>query len=139
MSAFDEILSKNEFTHDELKTLLAAEGEEMSKLFDKALKTKLKYLDNYVHLRGLIEYSNRCAKYCLYCGVRGKNTKVERYTLSDEEVLECAHLAHDLGYGSVAIQSGERDDKEFVDKIEYLVKEIKKIANGSLGITLSLG
>ena len=139
MSTFDELLSKNEFTHDELKTLLAAEGEEMSKLFDKALKTKLKYLDNYVHLRGLIEYSNRCAKYCLYCGVRGKNTKVERYTLSDEEVLECAHLAHKLGYGSVAIQSGERDDKEFVDKIEYLVKEIKKIDNGSLGITLSLG
>ena len=139
MDAIKDILQKPELSRDDIKALLASEGEEMSKLFDKALKTKLKYLDNYVHLRGLIEYSNRCAKYCLYCGVRGKNTKVERYTLSDEEVLECAHLAHKLGYGSVAIQSGERDDKEFVDKIEYLVKEIKKIDNGSLGITLSLG
>ena len=139
METFDDILQKHDFSHDELKILLSAKGEDMSKLFNKALETKLKYLDNYVHLRGLIEYSNRCTKYCLYCGVRAKNIKVERYTLSDEEVLECARMAYDLGYGSVAIQSGERDDKEFVDKIEYLVKEIKKIANGSLGITLSLG
>ena len=111
MPSFDEILSKSEFTHEELKTLLAAEGEEMSRLFDKALKTKLKYLDNYVHLRGLIEYSNRCAKYCLYCGVRGKNTKVERYTLSDEEVLECAHLAHRPEARSFALSRSHSDPK----------------------------
>lgn len=139
MSQFDEILDKQSFTKEDLKLLLAATGEEMSLLFKKSLETKLKYLDNNVHLRGLIEYSNKCSKYCLYCGVRSKNTKVERYTLSDDEVLECAKLAHELGYGSVALQSGERDDKEFVDKIEYLVREIKKIDNGSLGITLSLG
>ncbi len=139
MSSFDEILSKHELSKEEIMTLLAAEGEEMSRLFRKSLETKLKHLDNCVHLRGLIEYSNRCAKYCLYCGVRAKNTKVERYTLTDDEVLECARLAHQLGYGSVAIQSGERDDKDFVNKIEYLVREIKKIDNGSLGITLSLG
>ena len=126
-------------THEEIKLLLAAEGEDKKKLFDKALQTKLAHLDNYVHLRGLIEYSNICTKYCLYCGVRCKNLKVERYTLSDEEVIECAKLAHELGYGSVALQSGERSDKVFVDKITYLVKEIKKIDNGSLGITLSLG
>ena len=90
---------------------------------------KLEHLDNYVHLRGLIEYSNVCTKYCLYCGVRCKNLKVERYTLSDEEVIECAKLAHELGYGSVALQSGERSDAAFVDKITYLVKEIKKIGD----------
>ena len=126
-------------THEEIKLLLAAEGDDKKLLFDKALQTKLAHLDNYVHLRGLIEYSNICTKYCLYCGVRCKNLKVERYTLRDEEVIECAKLAHELGYGSVALQSGERSDKAFVDKITYLVKEIKKIDNGSLGITLSLG
>ncbi len=131
--------SSGTLTHEEIKALLAAEGEDKKKLFDKALQTKLAHLDNYVHLRGLIEYSNICTKYCLYCGVRCKNLKVERYTLSDEEVIECAKLAHKLGYGSVALQSGERSDKAFVDKITYLVKEIKKIDNGSLGITLSLG
>ena len=134
-----EILNKTNLEKEDIKFLLASEGDDKKLLFDKALQTKLAKLDNYVHLRGLIEYSNICTKYCLYCGVRSKNLKVERYTLSDEEVIECAKLAHELGYGSVALQSGERSDKAFVDKITYLVQEIKKIDNGSLGITLSLG
>ena len=137
--SFDEILHKNDLNHEEIKRLLAAEGDEMKCLFDRALEVKLAHLDNFVHLRGLIEYSNICSKYCLYCGVRCKNTKVARYQLTDEEVLDCARLAHTLGYGSVALQSGERSDPAFVDKITYLVQEIKKIDNGSLGITLSLG
>ena len=65
-------------THEEIKLLLAAEGDDKKLLFDKALQTKLAHMDNYVHLRGLIEYSNICTKYCLYCGVRCKNLKVER-------------------------------------------------------------
>ncbi|MCR5014056.1 MAG: [FeFe] hydrogenase H-cluster radical SAM maturase HydE [Bacteroidales bacterium] len=137
--SFDDILHKSEFSHEEIKTLLAAEGDDKKRLFDRALQVKLEHLDNYVHLRGLIEFSNICTKYCLYCGVRSKNPNFERYQLSDEEVIECAQLAHRLGYGSVAIQSGERSDAAFVDKITDLVKEIKKIDNGSLGITLSLG
>ena len=139
MPSLEEILSHQNFSKEEIKVLLAAEGEDKKRLFDRALQVKLKHLDNHVHLRGLIEYSNICTKYCLYCGVRCKNLKVERYQLSDEEVIECAQLAHKLGYGSVALQSGERSDKAFVDKITHLVKEIKKIDNGSLGITLSLG
>ena len=109
------------FTHEEIKLLLSAEGDDKKLLFDKALQTKLAHLDNYVHLRGLIEFSNICTKSCLYCGVRSKNLKVSRYQLSDEEVIECAKLAHELGYGSVALQSGERSDKAFVDKITNLV------------------
>ena len=134
-----EILSKTRLEKDDIKLLLATEGEDTKLLFEKALQTKLMYLDNFVHLRGLIEYSNICTKSCLYCGVRSKNPNFTRYQLSDEEVLECARLAHKLGYGSVALQSGERCDKEFTKKITHLVKEIKKIDNGSLGITLSLG
>ena len=139
MPTIDEIQHKTNLTHEEIKNLLSAEGEEKKKLFDRALQVKLQHLDNHVHLRGLIEYSNICTKSCLYCGVRSKNPKVSRYQLSDEEVIECAKLAHKLGYGSVALQSGERSDKAFTDKITHLVKEIKKIDNGSLGITLSLG
>ena len=139
MPALDNILHKQEFTREDIKYLLSTEGEAQQRLFNRALEVKLAHLDNYVHLRGLIEYSNICTKYCLYCGVRCKNLKVQRYQLSDEEVLDCARLAYELGYGSVALQSGERSDAAFVDKITYLVQEIKKIGNGSLGITLSLG
>ena len=134
-----ELLHKSDLDREEIKTLLAAEGENMERLLRRGLEVKLEHLDNYVHLRGLIEYSNVCGKNCLYCGLRRDNRKVERYCMSDEEVLQCAQLAVQLGYGSVAIQSGERCDDSFVRKIEHLVREIKKIDNGSLGVTLSLG
>lgn len=137
--SISEILNKPQLEKADIIALLAAENDDKKLLFDKALQIKLKHLDNYVHLRGLIEYSNICTKSCLYCGVRSKNPNFTRYQLNDEEVIECAKLAHELGYGSVALQSGERCDKDFTDKITHLVKEIKKIDNGSLGITLSLG
>ena len=136
---FEDILRRQDLDREDIKVLLAAEGAQMKRLLQRALEVKLDHLDNYVHLRGLIEYGNVCEKNCLYCGLRSGNDRVERYCLSDEEVLSCARLAQELGYGSVALQSGERSDPAFVDKIEQLVREIKKIDGGSLGITLSLG
>ena len=124
---------------DGIIALLSSDGEEMEKLLQRALEVKLSHVGNSVHLRGLIEYSNICRKNCLYCGLRSGNRKPERYCISEEEVLSSARLAHELGYGSVAIQSGERDDPEFVRSIEHLVRKIKEIDGGSLGITLSLG
>lgn len=135
----DNIFNKSDFTKQELVFLLSLQGEDMKKLLDKALEIKLKYLDNYVHLRGLTEYSNKCKKNCLYCGLRSGNTAVKRYELTEKEVIECAELAVKLNYGSIAIQSGERQDKEFIKKIEYLIKKIKQVSNNQLGITLSLG
>ena len=137
--AFDDILCKQELSLEEIKVLLAAEGSEKERLLRRGLEVKLQHLDNYVHLRGLIEFGNVCEKNCFYCGLRSGNDRVERYCLSDGEVLDCARLAHELGYGSVALQSGERSDPAFIDRIERLVREIKKIDGGSLGITLSLG
>ena len=137
--SIEELLEKQHLEKDDIKQLLATTGKEMEMLLHKALEVKLARLDNYVHLRGLIEFSNVCRKSCLYCGVRSKNNKVERYTLTEEEVIDCAKLAHQLGYGSVALQSGERNDPAFVEQITRLVRRIKEIDNGSLGITLSLG
>ncbi len=139
LMTLQDILNKTTLEKNDIVRLLATQGEEMKQLLQKAHEVKFKRLDNHVHLRGLIEFSNICRKSCLYCGVRNCNTKVERYTLTDDEVVECARLAHKLGYGSVAIQSGERSDKEFTDRITRILHRIKAIDNGALGITLSLG
>jgi len=42
-------------------------------------------------------------------------------------------------YGSLVLQSGERSDSRFVERINKLLHEIKKLSNGELGITISLG
>ena len=117
MNSFEEILNKEEFSKQDIITLLRSEKKQKGELLKKALEVKIKYVGNDVHLRGLIEYSNRCEKYCLYCGLRNKNEKAIRYTLKDEEVLDCARQAMILGYGSLAIQSGVvLTDKFFLKK-----------------------
>lgn len=121
----------------------------------KALELKLKHRGPEVYFRGLIEISNRCRKNCLYCGIRGGNCNVQRYEMTDEQVLQEAQFALDAGYGSIAIQGGERSDSAFIERITRLVYQIRRLRPGgasaagnfgevsdvtnNLGITLSLG
>lgn len=136
----DTILEKKEFTRDELIYLLSLkQREDIEKLYRSAYAEKLKHTGKKVFFRGIIEFSNFCTKDCYYCGIRKSNKNLKRYILSLDEVLEAASFACSQGYGSIVLQSGEREDEEFVSYVEKAVKEIKKIENGALGITLSIG
>lgn len=139
MKSFDDILQQTEFSTDDLRRMLLAEDKDLQSLLQRALHVKLQHLDNNVHLRGLVEYSNICRKNCLYCGLRCSNKNVVHYTVSDDEVLACARQAVAFGYGSMAIQSGERNDPAFTSKITQLLHQIKQLSEGKLGITLSCG
>ncbi len=108
-------------------------------LFAEAAEVRDRTVGDRVYVRGLIELSNRCRKNCLYCGIRSGNGEVERYELTDEEVLDAACGAWSAGIGSVVIQAGERTDEAFVGRIERLVGALKRRSEGALGITLSLG
>ncbi|MDR2906645.1 MAG: [FeFe] hydrogenase H-cluster radical SAM maturase HydE [Bacteroidales bacterium] len=120
----------------ELIDYLASDGAE---LFEKAKRIKAATVGNKVYLRGLIEYSNRCVKNCYYCGIRAGNSKVVRYEMDDASVLEAVKYAHDRNFGSIVLQSGERQSREFTLHIEALLKQIMHITNNEMGITLSLG
>ena len=134
-----EILAQEDFSKEDLVRLLQAEGEERSMLFRKSAEVKLQYIGNKVWFRGLIEFSNVCGKDCLYCGIRKGNKNLTRYSLSDEEILTAAKFAIDNNYGSIALQSGEVESPFVTDRIENLLKNIKKLSAGKLGITLSVG
>lgn len=108
-------------------------------LFDRAVQVRNRTVGDKVHLRGLIELSNRCRKNCLYCGIRCGNRAVERYELTDEQVLAAAQYAWRAGYGSIVIQAGERTDEAFIGRVERLLRAVKELSRGELGITLSLG
>lgn len=139
MKAFSKIVNKDVLDKHDLITMLNAKGDDRMMLFKKEREITDLYIGNKVYLRGLIEYSNVCIKDCLYCGILKSNKNTERYTLSDEDVLQSAMYALEHNYGSIAIQAGERTDKVYISKISHLLKEIKKLSNGKLGITLSLG
>jgi biotin synthase len=134
-----QILDKDHLTKEDIVELLQASGEEEKALFAKSHEVKLKHIGKNVYFRGLVEFSNICKKDCLYCGIRATNNKVDRYDIADEEILKAAKFAYEHNYGSVVLQSGERSDETFVTRIENLLREIKKLSNNELGITISLG
>ncbi|NOU59566.1 [FeFe] hydrogenase H-cluster radical SAM maturase HydE [Marinifilum caeruleilacunae] len=137
--SIQQILEQDSLTKENIIQLLQSSGDDEKALFAKSSEIKLKYIGKNVYFRGLVEFSNICKKDCLYCGIRAGNKNVDRYDIADEEILKAAKFAYDNNYGSVVLQSGERSDKQFVDRIENLLKEIKKLSNNELGITISLG
>ncbi len=138
----DSLLRRAEATGElsdgELETLLRLEERaDLDHLYQAAYRVKLKYVDNRVRLRGLVEISNLCSRDCLYCGIRRSNRNIERFQMAREEILEAAKLAIQFRYGSIVLQGGERNDPLFTDFIAGLLPELKAL--GHLGVTLSLG
>lgn len=88
-----------------------------------------------VFVRGLIETSNKCGRNCIYCGLRSANRDLERYSLSQEQILESAVLAVGEGADSIVLQGGEGCHEPAW--LAEVVKEVKK-ATG-VPITLSMG
>jgi biotin synthase len=139
MKLFKDIINQTEFTKSDIIAMLAATGNDQKMLFAKAKEIKEQEVGKKVYYRGLVEFSNICEKNCLYCGIRKDNKQVERFNLSDDAIVEAAVFAHKSNYGSFVMQSGELDSPVFTDRIESLLKRIKKETNGELGITISLG
>ena len=88
-----------------------------------------------VHLRGLIEFSNICRNDCLYCGIRRGNRHVRRYRMGEEELVETARKAADIGFQTIVLQSGEdlHFDQAMLGRI---VERIKRL---DVAVTLSVG
>lgn len=104
----------------------------------------LRQVGNAIHFRGLIEFSNLCTRDCFYCGIRKSNTHAMRYTLTPEEIIEIARWSALQGYGSIALQSGERQDAVFIEFVIGILRKIKAATTSptlphGVGITLSVG
>ncbi len=134
-----ELIMQKEFTKSDIIDLLNLECDDLKMLFRKSSMLRTDNCGNLVYLRGLIELSNICSKNCYYCGIRKGNKNVERYNLTDKDVVQAAQFAYESNYGSVVIQSGELQSESNTQRIENICREIKKLSDGNLGITLSCG
>ncbi len=127
-------------TKENMLYLLNSEDQaEFDELTKAAYEVKNENVGHKAYYRGIIEFSNICEKDCYYCGIRKSNKNVNRFAMNLEEILDCAELAWKMNYGSLVLQSGERTDETFVSFVENVIKEIKKMSNNELGITISLG
>lgn len=123
----------------EIIALLKTTGDERTELLKRSQERKVKEVGKKVYFRGLVEFSNICSKDCLYCGIRKGNEKVLRYEVSDDEILESCRFAWENNFASVVLQSGELSSPAFTKRVDGLLKKIKAMSNGELGITLSCG
>jgi biotin synthase len=131
---------RDELSLEEITALLSiTDPEELQALYDTAYFLKEQYVGKIAYFRGIIECSNLCIKDCYYCGIRKSNKNVERFLMDEEEIFKEAMWAYEAEYGSCVIQSGERQDEEYIAMIERVVKRIYEASNRELGITLSLG
>lgn len=115
-------------------SLLADEAGEEA-LLRKADAVRQEYVGDEVHLRGLIEFSNICRNNCCYCGIRCGNSKVRRYHMGDEELVETARKAAQMGFKTIVLQSGE-DMFYSTPLMCRIVEQIKKF---DVAVTLSIG
>ena len=112
------------FTKEQLIKLLSDQDNQQD-LFKRADAVRHQYVGDAVHLRGLIEFSNRCRNNCLYCGIRRDNPNIARYRLTEEEIFEQAKLAVRLGFKTIVLQSGE-DVFYQKDNFSRVIETIKK-------------
>ena len=132
MTNIQTILNQEIFNHQNIVKLLNADGDDRILLFEKAVEIKQKYIGNKVHLRGLIELTNKCTKNCYYCGIEASNKNVNRFMVSIPEVEKAIQFAYNNNYGSIVIQSGELQGEEFISTIEKLLLSTQKIGKGTL-------
>jgi biotin synthase len=126
-------LSKEEF----LSILSDINEEEVEFLRERARLTAKRHFGDKIYTRGLIEFTNYCKNDCYYCGIRRSNQGVERYRLTNDEILSCCKTGYELGFRTFVLQGGE-DGKYKDDDIVSIVQRIKKDFP-DCAITLSIG
>jgi biotin synthase len=110
---------------------------ETETLFAAAREARAKHYGDAVYFRGLIEFSNYCKNDCFYCGIRKSNAKIERYRLTQEQILDCCRTGDGLGFKTFVLQSGEDpwfSDERMAEIVRAIREEFPEHA-----ITLSLG
>ena len=115
---------------EQIRHILATEDLALSNaVYDYADTVTQHYFGKHIYFRGIVEFSNVCAKDCGYCGIRKHMPAgtVNRYTMSKEEIIDSAMFAYDNEYGSLMLQSGELPNDKRLAFLVDLVGEIKKV------------
>ncbi len=90
-----------------------------------------------IYIRGLIEFTNVCRNDCFYCGIRCSSKAIDRFRLTDDEILSCCENGYRLGFRTFVLQGGE---DPFYDD-ERMCSIIRRIRSTypDCAITLSIG
>lgn len=104
-------------------------------IFQFADKVRKKFIGGGVLLRGIIEFSNVCNQHCLYCGLNLDNVAINRYRMTDDQILKAVEEVYRHSIRTIVLQSGEDDSLPI--RLAELITAIKN--RFDIAITLSVG
>lgn len=134
----DLLKTQQRLSHDQWVALLSTFTDEDRKYAaDTACGIAQKRFGKNVFIRGIIEFSNICRNDCIYCGIRHSNSKLERYRLTKEQILDCCADGYELGFRTFVLQSGE--DAYFTTDIMADIVSTIKNKYPDCAVTLSIG
>jgi biotin synthase len=116
--------------------LLQLKDADLAALYQKADLVRKQNTGDEIFLRGIIEFSNHCHKNCAYCGIRSQNKDVQRYRISNSEILATCKKIEKYQQTTVVLQSGE-DAFYTTEILGELISQIKQ--QTKLAVTLSVG
>ena len=127
--------TSSDLGREEIRQYLVAPS--CDELLARAEGVRRKCVGDTVFIRGLVEFSNWCARNCLYCGLRRDNRALKRYRMSRAEILQAVRALAEKGIHSVVLQSG--DDLSYSrETICGLLNDIKR-DHPPMAVTLSIG
>ena len=141
-------MSRNKELIDKLNTNKHLDKNEWISLFDDWDEDDRKYAAEIardiaqskygknIYIRGIVEFSNICRNDCYYCGIRKSNNNIQRYCLTEDEILDCCNEGYELGFRTFVLQSGEHIYRP--GQVADVVKRIK-VVHPDCAVTLSLG
>ena len=133
-----KLSEKRSLEAGEYRSLLVCDDDEViGELHEAARAVARERFGDSIWIRGLLEFTNICRNDCLYCGIRKSNRAVSRYTLTEEEIMECCHLGYGLGFRTFVLQGGEPPQGQD-SRIEAICRAIHR-EFPDCAITLSIG
>ena len=70
---------------DRIAELLAL--EDFSPVYREADRVRREAVGDTVHIRAIIEFSNIFSRQCIYCGLNCRNSELERFRMSKDEIV----------------------------------------------------
>ena len=127
VSILDKVLGGVKLSKEDLLYLINCGREEDKELiFKTANFLRQKYIKNSCCVHGIIEISNICSVKCRYCGISVYNSRLNRYRMSGQEIIDVAvEAVNKFGFKALVLQSGE-SDAYTVDELSGIISEIKK-------------
>ena len=136
-SIIDSLSAGRTLTEEQFEHLVTHRSDEGARLLQtRAAAVRDEIYGRDIFVRGLIEFSNVCRNDCFYCGIRRSNPDLQRYRLSEAQIMHCVRSGHDLGFRTFVLQSGE--DPSTDEAICDIVKQTKT-EYPDCAVTLSLG